>query len=408
MLTTSFREAGISSARGEAEPPLLRKVALFGSTGSIGTQSLEIIKRNPDKFQAAILTCHKNAEILKEQIEEFAPQAVCITDEEAAGKIKKQFPNLKVRTGEDAATEAASVKAADYDIMLNALVGIAGLAPTLAAIGYGKEIPGFEIALANKETLVTGGRAVMKAASEAGIPIKPIDSEHSAVAQCIAAGRPEDIKRVIITGSGGPFRTYTKVQLKTVTLEETLSHPTWNMGGKITVDSATMMNKAFELLEAKWLFGLPESKIEAVIHPQSIIHSFVEFKDGAMLAQLGVPSMLVPISYALSMPARLESGADFLDLIKTKELTFEAPTEEAERALNLARRAMQMSEQEGSEALAIAMNAADETLTKKFLSKEIKFTEIIEGIEKICKQVKPEETDTFEKIMSIDKKYRCL
>ena len=380
----------------------INRIAIWGSTGSIGGQALEIISQNPDKLKAVFLSCRNNLSKLIEQIEQYSPKSVGVASIEDADIIKNEFPELKVFIGEAGLEEAA--RKIDCDFMLNALVGISGLKPTMAAIRYAETCGHpYKIALANKETLVTGGRLVMDAAKDAGVPIIPVDSEHSAIRQCIEGNNEKRIRRIIITASGGPFLGLDYEARTKVTLEDTLAHPNWNMGNKITVDSATMMNKGFEIIEAKWLFDLPIDRIEAMVHPGSIVHSLVEYEDGAMMAQLGVPSMKVPISYALSLPDRWPTDAGFVDLAKLGTLRFEEPTGETNRALKLVHEALTQSETDGFDSGAIVINGANEVLVQLFLEKKIRFVDIMDTIEKVFTAHIPSKVLTFEDIFGLDK-----
>ncbi|MDR1068299.1 MAG: 1-deoxy-D-xylulose-5-phosphate reductoisomerase [Clostridiales Family XIII bacterium] len=400
-----------------------RRVALFGATGSIGTTALGIIEANSDKLSPVFLSCHSRVDILRSHLERLAAagrisdvEAVCVGSESDAAVIANAFPR---KLGEIYIGAEGLVKAArelDYDVMLNALVGIAGLAPTCAALENGARkraarggdanVPRFEIALANKETLVAGGGLVMDAAREAGVPVVPVDSEHSAIFQCLAGNAGNKPRRVIVTASGGPFLGMTRGELADVTPEQALAHPNWSMGPKITVDSATMMNKAFELIEAKWLFGLPGENIEAIIHPGSVVHSLVEFEDGAMLAQLGVPSMKVPISYALSYPGRWPTDAGFVDLAALGQLKFAQPSGEGKRALAVAKRVIRESEIHGTDSGAIAINAANEILVAAFLAGRIAFTDILDGVEQALERAEARAAKTLDGIMEIDRETR--
>jgi 1-deoxy-D-xylulose-5-phosphate reductoisomerase len=382
-----------------------RRVAIFGATGSIGTTALDIIEANPDRFVPVLLSCNTRVDKLLDVLARLDAagrldnvEAVCVRNDAAAATVLSVFPGKRKAIYIGANGLAKAARKLDYDVMLNAIVGIAGLAPTLAAIENGARRnrvittdlnakPHFEIALANKETLVAGGRLVMKAAAEAGVSIIPVDSEHSAVFQCLAGNRCNVPRRVIITASGGPFLGMQRAELENVTPEQALTHPNWSMGAKITIDSATMLNKAFELIEAKWLFDLPMDGIEAIIHPGSIVHSFVEFRDGALLAQLGVPSMKAPISYALSYPYRFVTDAGFVDLTKIGSFEFMEPSGEGARAIKLAKRIMRELEN-GDDVGSITINGANEVLVAAFLEGKIKFTDVLDGVEYACDEMK--------------------
>jgi 1-deoxy-D-xylulose-5-phosphate reductoisomerase len=309
---------------------------------------------------------------------------------------------VEVLTGARGLAEAAS--RLEFDVMLNALVGIAGLAPTLAFLGR-RDASGRALALANKETLVTAGGIVMRAAQDAGVDVVPVDSEHSAIYQCLHGRDAAGVRRVLLTASGGPFRGFDEAQLRAVTPEQALAHPTWRMGAKITVDSATMMNKAFEVIEAKWLFGLAPEQVDVVIHPQSIVHSFVEFADGAMLAQLGTPSMTVPIAYAFYAPERRDAGAGRIDPAALGALLFEEPGAQARRSLDLAYAVLREAER-GFDSPGIVMNAANEELVGLFLRKRICFVDIIEGTERMLERHAPARSGSAEEIFALDRQVR--
>jgi 1-deoxy-D-xylulose-5-phosphate reductoisomerase len=353
----------------------LKYIALLGSTGSIGTQALEVIASNPRRLKAVLLTCNSRVDVLRRQIERFNPKAVVVGRAEDAAELRREYPDIRIYSGSEGISEA--IAKAECDIVLNAIVGIAGLEPTMAAIAKG----GLTIALANKESLVTGGRIVKNAATESSVDIVPIDSEHSAIFQCMAGNNENSIRRIILTASGGPFRGLSRDRLQSVTVGDALIHPNWKMGRKITIDSATMMNKAFEIIEAKWLYGVDAGSIEVVIHPQSIVHSLVEFNDGAILAQLGHPDMKIPISYALSGPNRWTTDTRSLDLIALRSLNFDEPSREARRSLDLAYRVMFESESAGLDSGAIVLNGANEELVRLFLEGKIPFVDILDTLE---------------------------
>ena len=348
-----------------------KELVLLGSTGSIGTQTLDIVRAYPDRFVVKALTCGHNIDRLRAQIAEFRP-ALCVTAEEADAKmLAAEFPGVRFLSGQEGLIEAAET---DQDLLVNALMGMRGLVPTYHAVQAGHDV-----ALANKETLVAGGHVIMAAVREKGIRLLPIDSEHSAIWQCIRANPAEKPRRILLTASGGPFRGWTKDRLADVTPEMALAHPNWSMGRKITIDSATMMNKGFEMIEAKWLFDVAMEDITVLVHPQSIIHSAVEFCDSAVLAQLGVPDMRVPISIAIGAPERLELDVAPLDFFgKASTLTFEKPDTEVFDCLRIAQDATQT----GGAAPAV-MNAANEVLVQAFLDKKIGFTEIPAGIRRM-------------------------
>ena len=349
-----------------------QRIALLGSTGSIGVQTLDIVRENSSRFEITTLTAHKNWQQLATQAVEFMPDSVVIADERYYAELSDALVSypIKVYAGEKAVAQVAADD--NVDIVVNALVGYAGLSPTVAAIKRSKKI-----ALANKETLVVAGEVVMKLAEQYRSPILPIDSEHSAIFQCLAGEEHNRIEKLILTASGGPFRTFTAEQLEKVTKEQALKHPNWSMGAKITIDSATMMNKGFEVMEAKWLFGIEAKDIEVVVHPQSVIHSMVQFTDGAVKAQLGTPDMRLPIMYALSYPSRLKSSFERLDFGKLGELTFEKPNLELFPNLRHAYDALAMG---GN--MPCVVNAANEVCVAAFLADRIKFTDMSRIIER--------------------------
>lgn len=345
----------------------MKKISILGSTGSIGSQALAIIEQHEDKFQAAALSCAKQIDLLRIQIERFRPQAVCVAEEADARRLSAQYPGIEIFYGAEGLQAIASME--DCDMVLNALMGMRGLAPTLAAICAGKDI-----AFANKETLVAGGALVMDAAKKAGVKLLPVDSEHSAIFQCLQGRAGNEVKRIILTASGGPFRGYRLEQLEEVTLEQALKHPNWSMGKKITIDSATMMNKGLEVIEAKWLFDVPVDKIQVVVHPQSILHSAVEYRDGSVIGQMGNPDMKVPIAYAFSYPERLdlEGITESLDFFGLQSgLTFYPADREVFKTIGLAYEACKMG---GS--YPVVLNGANEVLADLFLQGKIRFIDI--------------------------------
>jgi len=342
----------------------MKNIAILGSTGSIGTQALEIIRQNPGIFKAVALSCGKNTELLKEQIEEFKPEMVYC---EADSSLNKNADSIiDIATMDDA------------DMVLNSMMGMRGLEPTLAAIDAGKDI-----AFANKETLVVGGELVMDAVRKKGVKLLPVDSEHSAIFQALQGSAGNTIRRILLTASGGPFRGYTRSKLEKVTLAQALKHPNWSMGDKITVDSATMMNKGLEIIEAKWLFDVPLEQIQVLIHPQSILHSAVEFEDGSVIGQMGNPDMKVPIAYAFSYPERinllLDGTAEPLNLFALEEgMTFYPADESVFKTIALARQA---SKRGGT--VPVVLNGANEVLVDMFLHKKIRFTDIQDTLERV-------------------------
>ena len=352
-----------------------KQIAILGSTGSIGTQALQVIEEHPDLYEVYALTANNKVDLLVEQARKFHPEAVVIANEDKYPQLKEALADMpvKVYAGTDALCQI--VESRPIDIVLTAMVGYAGLRPTMNAIKAGKTI-----ALANKETLVVAGELINRLAGEYHAPILPVDSEHSAVFQCLEMNNP--VHKVILTASGGPFRTYTMEQLRTVTKEQALRHPNWHMGAKITIDSASMMNKGFEVIEAKWLFGVRPDQIEVVVHPQSIIHSMVEFEDGAVKAQLGVPDMRLPIQYAFSYPKREPLSGERLDFSKYNTLTFEKPDTDRFRNLALAYEALHRG---GN--MPCIVNAANEVVVAAFLKDQISFLGMSDVIEKAMVRV---------------------
>ena len=374
----------------------MKKITVLGSTGSIGTQSLEVIKAHPDRFRVEALTCGKNKKKLEEQIEKFRPAFAVTEREEDAHDLMRKFPRTEFSWGEKGLIEAAE---GGCDMVINALMGMRGLAPTYAAIQAGKDI-----ALANKETLVAGGELVMNAAAKAGVKLLPVDSEHSAIFQCLEGNQNRPVKKILLTASGGPFRGYTKEQLGNVTLAQALKHPKWNMGAKITIDSATMMNKGLEVNEARWLFDVEAEKIQILVHPQSIVHSAVEFMDNSVIAQLGVPDMRIPISLALGYPDRLKNGERELDFFgEGSNLTFEKPNPEVFGCISLAYEAIAR----GGSCPAV-MNAANEVLVAAFLEEKIRFVDIEKTLACILDAHKTAYNLDLEGILEIDKETRKL
>ena len=341
-------------------------IAILGSTGSIGTQALEVIEQFPDKFELIALTANRNADLLIEQALKYKPNTVVIVDESQYKKVKDVLweHDIKVYSGEDSLNQV--VEMTEIETVLTATVGYSGLLPTINAINAGKNI-----ALANKETLVVAGDIVTKLAQQKGVNIYPVDSEHSAIFQCLAGNFDNKIEKLILTASGGPFRGKTHEELKSVTREQALKHPNWEMGAKITIDSASLMNKGLEVIEAKWLFGIPADKIEVVVHPQSIIHSAVQFEDSSILAQMGIPSMKVPIQYALTYPERPKSNCERFSLFDYPNVTFEKPDIETFKNLKLAFEVLDMG---GNSAC--VLNAANEITNKAFLDGKISFLQI--------------------------------
>ncbi len=374
----------------------MKRILILGSTGSIGTQALDIIRDNPDKFKAVGLTCKSRVDSLVVQIKEFNPEAVCVGNEESAKRIKAEFPDLDVYYGEAGLVEIAKM---NCDLVLSSLMGISGLMPTYTAIANGRDI-----ALANKETLVTGGKMVTSLCKEKGVKLLPVDSEHSAIFQCLEGNRNQRIKRILLTASGGPFRGRSLAELKNVSVEQALKHPKWSMGAKITIDSASMMNKGLEVIEAKWLFDVDPEQIEILVHPQSIVHSMVEFCDTSIIAQLGLPDMRIPISYAFNYPNRLEYKGDSLDFFDVaSDLHFEKPNREVFKTIDMAYYVLQ----EGK-SYSAALNGANEELVAMFLEGKIKFTEIQDTIARVLDMHKPFEPKSVSDILEIDTEARQL
>ncbi len=375
-----------------------KNIAILGSTGSIGTQALDVIRANPDKFTVEVLTAQNSADLLILQALEFNPNAVVIQNESLYEKVHSALNrhNIKVYTGDKAL--ASVVEMESIDMVLTALVGYAGLLPTVRAINAGKAI-----ALANKETLVVAGDLITKLAREKGVNIYPVDSEHSAIFQCLAGEFHNPIEKIILTASGGPFRGKSREFLKTVTKAQALKHPNWDMGAKITIDSATLMNKGLEVIEAKWLFGLRTEQIDVIVHPQSIIHSLVQFEDGSMKAQMGLPDMKLPIQYALAYPDRIKSDFPRFNFLNYPNLTFEEPDKETFRCLQLAFDAL---EKGGN--MACILNAANEIAVREFLNDNIGFLEIPEMIENCMARVAFIEKPSIEDYISTDAETRKI
>ena len=347
------------------------KIAILGSTGSIGTNALRVIDALDSGYEVTALTAHRNVDLLAQQIEKYAPKIVAVADPDAARNLQARLGNHRVEILTGAEGLTAIAEEGEIDIVLTAVVGAAGLPSALAAARAGKRL-----AIANKEPLVTAGELLTQTAKAHGCTLLPVDSEHSAVFQALLAGSADEVERIILTGSGGPFRKCTPQDLNRVTREEALAHPTWTMGPKITIDSATMMNKALEIIEAHWLFDLPVAQIEILIHPESIIHSLVEFVDGSLVAQMGHPDMCLPIQYALTYPRRLKGVSKHLRLEELGQMTFESPNFETFRALPLAYEVARA----GGTAPAV-FNAANEVAVHAFLAGKIKFTGILELVE---------------------------
>ena len=374
-----------------------KKICILGSTGSIGTQALQVIEEHPDLYEAYVLTANRRADMLIEQAKKYQPAAVVIADESKYEQVRDALEHdpIQVYTGSDALCQVVQMD--PIDIVLTALVGFSGLRPTISAIKAHKAI-----ALANKETLVVAGELVTDLCLKERVPILPVDSEHSAIFQSLK-GETSPVEKIILTASGGPFRTFSKEQLSTVTPAMALKHPNWDMGAKITIDSASMMNKGFEIIEAKWLFDVAPEQIQVVVHPQSIIHSAVQFSDGAVKAQLGVPDMRVPIQLALSYPERISSSFPRLDWWQMQELTFEKPDEEKFRCLHMAYEAIR----QGGNAPCI-LNAANEVVNLAFRQERCSFLDMADIIEHCLTHVPHQESPSLDDYLAIDAETRQI
>ena len=374
-----------------------KKICILGSTGSIGTQALQVIEEHPDLYEAYVLTANRRADMLIEQAKKYQPAAVVIADESKYEQVRDALEHdpIQVYTGSDALCQVVQMD--PIDIVLTALVGFSGLRPTISAIKAHKAI-----ALANKETLVVAGELVTDLCLKERAPILPVDSEHSAIFQSLM-GEKSPVEKIILTASGGPFRTFSKEQLSTVTPAMALKHPNWDMGAKITIDSASMMNKGFEIIEAKWLFDVAPEQIQVVVHPQSIIHSAVQFSDGAVKAQLGVPDMRVPIQLALSYPERISSSFPRLDWWQMQELTFEKPDEEKFRCLHMAYEAIR----QGGNAPCI-LNAANEVVNLAFRQERCSFLDMADIIEHCLTHVPHQESPSLDDYLAIDAETRRI
>ncbi|MBT3385369.1 MAG: 1-deoxy-D-xylulose-5-phosphate reductoisomerase [Prolixibacteraceae bacterium] len=354
-----------------------KRIAILGSTGSIGTQSLEVIDQNPEKFEVEVITANNNVDLLIKQAKKYQPNAVVIANPDKYKYVSDALNNepIKIYAGKDALNQVVQMET--IDLVLTAMVGYSGLIPTYHAVKAGKNI-----ALANKETLVVAGEIITKLAKEKKLDILPVDSEHSAIFQCLVGEFMNTIEKIILTCSGGPFRGRSKNELQDVTVDNALDHPNWEMGAKITIDSATLMNKGFEMIEAHWLFGLPSSKIEVIVHPQSIVHSLVQFEDGSMKAQMGLPDMKLPIQYALGFPYRIKNDFPRFNFIDYPTLEFEPPNTKIFRNLALSFEALNLG---GN--MPCILNAANEVVVEAFLNKKIGFLQMPEIIEKAMQKV---------------------
>ena len=348
----------------------VKQLAILGSTGSIGTQTLDVVRSNPDRFEVYAICAHRNVDLLIAQAREFKPEVVCIAEEKLYPQLKEALADLPIKVWAGMNSIVDMVTFPSIDIVVASMVGYAGLRPTIAAIQAGKTI-----ALANKETLVVAGELICELAQKHHAAILPVDSEHSAIFQSLVGENPDEIEKILLTASGGPFRTYTLEQMEHVTAADALKHPNWDMGAKITIDSASMMNKGFEVIEAKWLFGVPAKKIQVLIHPQSIVHSAVQFRDGAVKAQLGAPDMRLPIQYALAYPERILSDFPRVDLFAIKDLTFEQPDTDRFPNLRLAYEATAIG---GN--IPCVLNAANEVVNLAFREGRCGFLQMSEII----------------------------
>lgn len=375
-----------------------RNLAILGSTGSIGTQALEVVSEHADLFEVYALTANNNVDLLIQQARRYMPEVVVIANETKYPELKEALEDLPIKVWAGAKAICEVVQSEHINMVLTAMVGYAGLQPTIAAIKAGKAI-----ALANKETLVVAGELIMQLAEEYKVPILPVDSEHSAIFQCLAGEWENKIEKILLTASGGPFRTKTLQELASVTREQALKHPNWAMGAKITIDSASMMNKGFEMIEAKWLFGVEPEQVQVVVHPQSVIHSMIQFEDGAVMAQLGIPDMKLPIAYAFSYPKRLKSKAPRLDFMQYPNLTFEAP--DMERFPNLAF-AYEAAAQGGN--MPCIVNAANEIVVSAFLKDQIGFMRMSEIISDTMKTASFVSKPSYEDYVATDSEARLI
>ena len=373
-----------------------RQLAILGSTGSIGTQALEVVSEHSDLFEVYALTANNQVDLLINQARKYMPEVVVIANERKYPELKEALEDLPIKVWAGADAIAQMVQSEPIDMVLTAMVGYSGLRPTISAIKAGKAI-----ALANKETLVVAGELIMKLAAEHKVPILPVDSEHSAIFQCLTGAYDNPIEKILLTASGGPFRRKTLEELATVTKAQALRHPNWTMGAKITIDSASMMNKGFEMIEAKWLFDVTPDQVQVVVHPQSVIHSMVQFEDGAVIAQLGIPDMKLPIAYAFSFPTRMRSMAPRLDFNQYSTLTFEEP--DMERFRNLAF-AFEAARQGGN--MPCILNAANEVVVAAFLQDRIGFLQMSDVIERTMRKASFIVNPSYEDYVATDTEAR--
>ena len=374
------------------EHPRPRRIAVLGSTGSMGTQALEVIALHPELLQLEIIAANSSADILIQQAKQYHPNIVVVVQEEAYRKVKEALADedVKVFCGEESLCDVCEMDC--VDIVLSCIVGIAGLKPAFRTVSCGTPL-----AIANKETLVVAGELIMRTAKEHNAPVIPVDSEHSAIFQCLAGEHFNPVEKLIITASGGAFRGFTKEQLEQVTLKDALKHPNWSMGPKVTIDSASLMNKGLEVIEAKWLFGMPLEKIDVLVHPQSVIHSMVQFEDGSVKAQLGIPDMRLPIQYALTYPLRLPLPYPRLDFTQYGQFTFEKPNREMFPCLDMAYKASA-----AGGGMPCVMNAANEAAVKMFMEEKIKFTDIPRIIEHALATAPSVKPKTIEEYIALD------
>ena len=372
---------------------MAKRIALLGSTGSIGRNTLDVVRQLGEDYRIVALAANRSWKLLADQVREFRPACVAMSDADAAERLRESLgaTDTRILTGEDGCAEIA--RSDDVDIVVAAMVGAAGLPAAIEALRHGKVL-----AIANKEPLVIAGQLISDLARANGATVLPVDSEHSAIFQAMKAGKRNEVRRVIITASGGPFRNKSPEELQSVTPEQALDHPTWQMGAKITIDSATLMNKALEIIEARWLFGLSVHEIAVVIHPQSIVHSLVEFCDGSVIAQMGMPDMKVPIRYALTYPGRCEADVEPLDLSKVGQLTFDEPDIERFPALRLG---FEVAEQGGT--TGAVLSAANEVAVKQFLDGDIAFTQIVETVESTLTKHHVVANPSLDQIMDADR-----
>ena len=374
----------------------MKKIAILGSTGSIGTQALDLCARHPESYRVVALTAKSSREKLFEQVRRFRPEMAGLLDGITPGEIPEDLRFCRWLSGKEALHAAAAE--AEADQVLVSIVGIAGLQSVMDALEAGRQV-----LLANKEALVTGGHLVMEKAKEKGKPILPVDSEHSAIFQCLQGAGPNPVRKILLTASGGPFRTWKREDIRKATRAQALKHPNWDMGAKITVDSASMFNKGLEIMEARWLFDMPEDRIQVVVHPESIVHSAVVFEDGAVLAQMGAPDMRVPIGYAMAYPHRMTTGVAEPDLFRLGKLTFEEPDEEKFPALRLAREALR-----AGGAACTVLNGANEEAVARFLREEIPFGEIYAQVDRAMNRLAGLPAQNIDEIFEADRQARAV